>query len=362
MLSYLVLIPFEIYVSATLLAAMLPPDTSPYIADVLAYSLFFIVVVYSSLGGLRGVISTDKVQFAFIITMFVVILLGINTYPQEYTINTPKIVFTLPDGDFYSIGLLAISSFIAAVSTQIYSITNLSMGTNFDLKSQVGLYRWTGLFLFLAYIICVAIGIGTMSIGTTDFASIDILLSHLSKQGGGVNHVIIFLIVFGMVAALLSSADSGMVSIAQTAYDNLFGKDSFSVDGDRKKLLTARLGFVFMLNSLAALPLIVIFKIQPNLVALLLASLSGLTVSAPFIVSGAFNLNKRKTSLITNLGYSTLAIIIIIAVWVTSISAVLNGNTTRGNYVVIIGFCLGLIFCIMDYFYAKKMTLQSETL
>lgn len=343
--TYLILVPFEIYVSSNLIASLLPLDNSDRLPEIIAYSFFFIVVVYSMLGGLRGVIATDKVQLSFLAAMIVFILACAWFFAKNDGFD--KNLQLMPEGRITDVLLLGIVSIATAIATQIYSILNLSMGTNFSLENQQALYKRSGLWLFTALSLFTLTGLATGVLGTSNFGSIDLLFEELSTSKSTLSTIAIFVILLGMMAVLISTIDSGIMAISQTAYDNLFQRDSHS-NRKGKELWVARLIFIFGINSIAAIPLVLIFKNRFDLVGLLLSSIAGLTVSAAFIVSAAINISKYGHSLISNLLVSLLVLTVILSVWGLAIFSAITERPTLGNCAILAGIGLGILFYFID--------------
>lgn len=350
-LTYMILIPFEIYVSSSLFASVLPADQSDDLAIVFAVVLFTVVVLYSATGGLRGVVATDIMQLLVISIMLIIVLGGAYYYAQEAP-STFTIGF-LPNGDLLTISVLAASSFVTAVATQMYNIINITVGSSFDSKNQLKLFRLAGWVLFCAFVLFVVTGLATQGFGESRLAGIDLLLNEISSNGEAFS-LIVFLVVFGMVAVLISTADSGIMAISHMAYENVFNNDSYAEYGGRH-LLIVRLVFIIGLNTLSAIPLILIFKTKPDLVALLLTSISALTVAAPFMVSSALNIARYKQCLIFDRRVSSLVILFILIIWGVSIWRTLSGDNETGNYLILSGILIGLLYFKIDGARSKKM-------
>lgn len=352
-LTYLILIPFEIFVSSNLLSAMTPSESPEEMPRVFAYSLFFIVVFYSALGGLRGVVATDKLQFAIMSAMMLTVVVGAWAL-SDATSNSGSLKL-LPDSEASSVFTLAAVSFITAISTQIYSILNLSMGTNFDTGKQCRVYRNTGYGLFVMLSLFAATGLATSMLGSSSFGSIDLLLLKFSELDGLISTILVFVVVLGMMAVLISTIDSGIIAIAQITHDNIFGLDSFSNEGGRR-LLAVRLIFVAGLNATAAIPLIIIFSKQPNIIGLLLSSVSALTVAAPIIASAAVNISRHGKSIIGRLPIALSVLFLIMAAWLLSMYSTMYGNKELSNYIILTGVLLGLIF----YFFDARLSSRTQ--
>nr|VFK28478.1 MAG: Na+/proline symporter [Candidatus Kentron sp. MB]VFK32870.1 MAG: Na+/proline symporter [Candidatus Kentron sp. MB]VFK75928.1 MAG: Na+/proline symporter [Candidatus Kentron sp. MB] len=350
-LTYLIIIPFEIYVSSSLFASVLPGAQSSDMAIVFATVLFCVVVTYSAIGGLRGIVATDYIQLAFIIVMLLIVLLGaIFLAPKGNLSGKPLGLF--PTGGVFAVLALSVSAFVTAVATQMYNIINLTVGSSFDSADQSRLFRIAGIVLFFALLLFVFTGLATRTFGESDLAGIDLLLNQLSKNGESFSWII-FLVVFGMVAVLISTADSGIMAISHFMYSNIFQNDSRSSEGGRK-LWVVRLFYIVSLNTIAAIPLILIFKSKPDLVPLLLSSVSALTVAAPFLVSSAINVARFQNCLMFDWKVSVGVIVLILMVWGIAIWRVLEHDTNTGTYLIVGGVFFGLLYYFVDCAHTRR--------
>ena len=348
--TYLVLIPLEIYVSANLFSALFVTEDASLMAPVFGATIFTIVIVYSAIGGLRGIVATDVLQFVFMLGLVLIILIGAALFSSDGG-GTP--VSLWPKQNFIAVGLLTISTFVTAVATQFYNVINVTVGNSFDSQEQKVMFLKTGLTLSAVLALLVFTGVYAASLGSSPFGSIDILLSKLGDLSHGYfNLTVIFLVVFGMVAVLISSADSGFIAISHTVYEKVIGKSSRERAGG-SKLLSVRLFYVVAINAAAAIPLIIIFQREPNIISLLVSSISALTVSAPLIASAAYCSSRFQVSIFHRLPAAIAALIVVLITWGMSISSTLSNETDKGHLVVIVGVILAMILACVDYFLSK---------
>lgn len=347
-LTYLVIIPFEIYVSSSLFASVLPAPQTGDVSIVFAVVIFSIVVIYSAIGGLRGIVATDIIQLLFISLMLIIIFVG------AFNIDTDqqggKAIGLWPSGNLLAVLSLAVASFVTAVATQMYNIINLTVSTSFNSEKQQKLFGMAGKILPVALVLFVLTGLVTSGLGTSNLAGIDLLLGKLPVNNEAYL-VVVLLVVFGMVAVLISTADSGIMAISQMIYENVWNGDSHSEDGGIK-LWFVRIVFVILPNAVAVIFLVLLFKHETSLISYLLASISALTVAAPFIVSSALNMARHGYCLIIDRRISISIIILVTLVWIISIWRVFSkGGETNddiGNYLILGGVILGLIYFLID--------------
>jgi Na+/proline symporter len=349
-LTYLVLIPVEIYVSSNLFASIFASENTELMAPLFGITIFSIVIIYSALGGLRGVVATDLVQLGFMGTMIIMVLIG-AFYFSDASDGNP--ISLLPNTDSKSLILLAASTFLTAVATQFYNVINVTVGSSFNFQEQNALFRRTGFILLTILVFLVAVGAFASNMGQSDFGGIDILLSKLGAVEGGIGYMLVFFIVFGMVAVLISSADSGFVAISHTVYEKIAGNSSRnSVNG--RSLLKVRLLYVVALNTIAGAPLFYIFQFKPNIISILVSAISSLTISAPLIASAAFCTSKFGSSLLHKVTVSVPIIAAVLFAWVLSIWATVCNSTDMGHLVVVIGVGIGLTFFALDYQWSRR--------
>lgn len=298
---------------------------------------------------MRGIVSTDLIQLGFIAIMLIIVFLG--SYYIDTSYNNSGIGLW-PSGNILSIVVLAAVTFVTAVATQMYNIINLTVGASFNSDSQLKLYKIVSKVLFFALVLFVFIGLATKGLGQSNLAGIDILLNKISANGESFS-LIVFLVVFGMVAVLISTADSGIMAISHLTYENLLNNNSMSDEGGRK-LLFVRFVYVIIINTISAIPLFLLFKCEPELVPYLLASISALTVAAPFFVSSAVNIAKNKRCLLKDWRISSLIITLVLSVWVIAIWRALVKDNQTGNYLILCGVIIGVIYYKLDSLKSKS--------
>lgn len=196
------------------------------------------------------------------------------------------------------------------------------------------------------------IGILAAPLGQSDFGNIDLLLGELGAVGGIVGMGLVFLVVFGLVAVLISTADSGFIAVAHIAYEKLAGHSSHAT-GSAEDLRKVRWWYVVGLNAVAALPLLMIFQFQPRLIALLVSAITPLTVAAPLIASAAYCTARYGQSLLHRGAVASVLIMAIIAAWGLALGATVLGSTRVGHLVVVLGVVFGLVFFLVDARWAR---------
>jgi Na+/proline symporter len=349
-LAYLVLIPLEIYVSSTLFASIFASENTELMAPLFGITIFAVVIAYSALGGLRGVVATDFVQLGFMGIMILIVLSGAAYFSD---VGGDVSISLLPSVDTVSLILVVASTFLTAVATQFYNVINITVGNSFNSNDQRGLFKRTGIILFCVMLVLVAVGAFASNIGQSNFGSIDILLGKLGAIEGDAGSLLVFFIVFGMVAVLISSADSGFVAISHTVYEKIRGNSTRNNESGNA-LIKVRMFYVVALNAFAAIPLIYLFQIKPNIISVIVTAISPLTISAPLIASAALCSSKFGRSLLHKATVSLPVIAAVIYAWYQSIQATLNKSANDGYLVVIVGVISSLVFFAFDYFWSGR--------
>jgi len=351
-LTFIIILPFEIYVSSNLLASLLAPEDSAGMSIVFATVIFVLTLLYSMLGGLRGVVATDYIQIGFIILMLLALFIvsifpGLFLNSLEVMPGQTKSIGFFPDGEPGAILFLVIISFITAVSTQVYNIVNLSVSTSYTGSQQSSLFSKVGLGLSLSLFVFAAVGFSTNALPSSDFGGIDHLLREVGSGDGLTSKAIVFAIVFGMVAVLISSADSFIVSVSQMFYGNLLKKDTYSSEGG-KELWWVRFAWLGGVNLVSVIPLLIIFDKTPDVVGLLLTSISALTVTAPVLLSAVVNKNKFGSTLLENVYITVFVMVFICIVWVAAIADLLYLSRVNYNYIIFSGVVLSGVFYLIE--------------
>lgn len=355
-LTFLFILAFELYVSSTLLGGFMTGGGQADFGVVIAVVIFVSALAYSSIGGLRGVVLTDILQGAFIVLMTMVVLLAAiwpTMFGMQDVSAASSRVGLLPAGDPVDIAALGAASLITAVTTQFYNIVNLSVGSNYDGAKQSKLFFWAGIGLFAIYTVVVFVGIALPQGSSSQLSGVDLFFEAIGRSESTVALVLGVFIVIGMVAVLLSSADSFIVSITQIAHDNIGGGDSFENSTSRIAVWKQRV-LVLVLNVAAVIPLIWIFSVKPDVVSLLLSSIFALTVLTPIYLAGMYCRDRFKSSILDSRIVVTIVASLVAVTWAVSIWDTMLEEGELASYITILSVVAAVLVGVLDIVKSSK--------
>ncbi len=271
----------------------------------------FIIIAYTAIAGLSGVIITDTIQFvAIVIMIFLIFIPGIlsdtehfnrlNELPAEMLNGTQLgIVFLVGTPIFLSWSVLARMDIWQRVLAAKDSRT----------AKKVSL--WSGLGMLPFYIIFPMVGMAVRLVTDTEISpdqTAGVAYLFIDRHSSG--FIMAFAIV-GLLSALMSSGDSFLNIISISAVKDFVGWGSKKLVSPAKAHLMIRVATVIF--GVTALFMAMVF---PNIVDLMVVGISTITIFAPItlfalIKKNAFNY--RKTVIISLL--SAFIINLVLFVW-----------------------------------------------
>ncbi len=236
-----------------------------------------IIIVYTAIAGLSGVIITDSIQFIAIVIMIIVIFIpGILT-DTEFLSRMDELPDRFLTGTFYGpvflIGLFIFLSWSVLVRMDVWQRLLAAK----DEKTARRVSFWSGMGMLPFYIIFPLVGM-TMKI-VLDFdldshQSADVAYLFIDRHSSG--FVMAFAVV-GLLSALMSSGDSFLNIIAISAVKDFVGWGKKKGEVTREKahrmirIMTIIFGIIALFISL----------VFPNIVDLMVVGISTITIFAP---------------------------------------------------------------------------------
>lgn len=211
----------EIVIGSSILASMVP---NMHNAQVIFFSVISIVVIsYVVIGGLRTVIKTDFWQVIStsvgVCVLFLFILLFM---PSEE--GASGFIYA-PEVNFSSLLAFVVSVFTVQFFGPLCQLQNWQrIAGSSDRKAALKGHLWgtlLGTALWSLMIICALLLYPRLN-GQVDFNSIFSSMKQSGVLGGYVFYPLLFL---GLVAALISTADSAMVGIFLNIYETIWRKN-----------------------------------------------------------------------------------------------------------------------------------------
>ena len=277
----------------------------PAIYAVLASSS--IVIIYSTLGGIKAVTFTDIVQSAaFGIIIPIIALLIWKTIDSqsisENLVDNPLFdlsrVFDFNNPKFSSTALLFLFLLIPSLDPALYQRITMSK----DVNQASGAFYLSGIFITLCTASLMAIGVLLIAAGKTDLIlNQDNVISFISDSYLGIGFKGLFLI--GITAMIMSTADSYINSASVLIAHDLFGSLKITMS-EKQRLFSVRCIAFFI--GVGALLISLYFQ---NLLGLMLVSYSFyMPVVSVIMLSAIFGFRSNSTSALIGMtaGFATV--------------------------------------------------------
>ena len=247
-LGFLSALAVELTVGSTFLADLVPAVPSIVVIAVLAFT----ALTYTSLGGFRAVIVTDRIQMKAIwlligclVAFYIYHFSTNNGWDVKFSRVQPETwTFTWREG---LLGFLA-GVFVINVPTFVSDMSSWQRiaGCETDKTVSSGMTRsvvgaavtWT-LFILLA---CLAPAIITPTQGINPLIQV---LQAIAKAGGIIAAVLVFGSVLGLYGAMLSTASTQLIAASHAIHIDIIRRvwpvSDLSGDGDTRELAISRL-------------------------------------------------------------------------------------------------------------------------
>ncbi len=321
----------ELTVGSKFFSALIPDIPAWIIVVVLSLAAF----LYTSVGGFRAVIVTDRMQMISI-WLLLISLPGFYLY---YVLTHGGIaagIERIPDGIFdfsYKPGLVAFLLGILAINVPSF-ISDMSVwqriaGAHEDktvsgglLASIISVIATWSVFALLA---CCVFMIITPAEGVNPLLT---LLKTISYSGGWVGRVTLFITVMGLYGAMLSTASTLLIAVSHTLYVDVFthfGKFSLKEKLDStRELHYSRL--ILIVTALLSIALVQLLSQAGFSIADLVFAVYGAQLGLCPLVISALVMDKKRLSCLSL--WATAAITLgFITGWGSALLGRLNNDT-----------------------------------
>ncbi len=311
-----------------------------------------IVIGYTAIAGLSGVIITDMIQFGVIIIMIALIFIPGIWIDTEGFERIGELPIEMLNGTFYGVAfLVALPLFLApSVMVRMDIWQRMLAARNPKTARKVSLISGLGMLPF--YVIFPLVGIAVRIALTTDAEPRDITYLFLEKHS--TPFILAFAIV-GLLSALMSSGDSFLNIISISAIKDFVGwKKNNNATGDHRDHKNIRItsivfGLIAMLMSL----------VFPKIVDLMVVGLGTIVI---FVPATLLALNKKFVSRYNRVAFWSILLGFLVN---TSffILGVISPETFEPKSSFIPGFLTALAVMLGGLFVInrKKITVNNET-
>ncbi len=262
LLSFLIILFVELYIGSTIVTYFIKPYY-PAISGVVGFALVSLLVIgYVRIGGLRGVMNTDKWQLTLLIGS--VVALGLFSVLATSSQEAPESVLAISSSEAAEAapGFFHVEVGLAESLLFCFWILTLNLTLPFSQLSswqrlasaETGTKAWDGFkqhrkHLLFVWIIPVLALIFLMTKGFS-FTNLTEFFDALKGQGGISDGVLYPLIVLGFGSALFSTADTALIALGTALADkNTFRTKLEGLPGNQLR----RVFSVFALVALALL-------------------------------------------------------------------------------------------------------------
>lgn len=242
-----------------------------------------IVVVYTAIAGLSGVILTDMVQFGAIVVMIVLVFIPGIIDDTEVFGRLAELPSNMLNGTYYGwIFLLALPVFLSWSVLVRMDIWQRILAAK-DQRTARRVSLWSGLGMLPFYIVFPLVGMTIRVVSQEALDPKDVAYVFIDRHSGG---LLFGFAMVGLLSALMSSGDSFLNIISISAVKDLVGwktKTSSKKLGEGVLIRLATLVF-----GVIALGMALVF---PYIVDLMVVGISTITIFAPITL---FSLVKKE--------------------------------------------------------------------
>jgi len=245
-----------------------------------------IVIFYTAVAGMSGVIITDLIQFIAILIMIVLIFIPGICEDTVYLSRLKELPSNMLNGTYYGyvfiIGLLVFLSWSVLVRLDIWQRILAAKDKRTARKTML----LTGLGMLPFYIIFPLVGMAVRLTFTGVESPKDVAFHFINAHSSG---FVFGFAIIGMLSALMSTGDSFLNIISISAVKDFRIKNkSVNLEKQSKKIR-----IVTVLFGTLALAIALIF---PHIVDLLVVGLSTITLFVPVTLFALINKNAGKYS------------------------------------------------------------------
>lgn len=335
---FILVLAFEAYVAGNLLTALVAPAGGAYAPVAVSFALLAVAMTCAVAGGWQAVLDTDKIQFAAV-SVVIVVLLGTALAGGEPS-SAPAQRPPLGLQAWLTIGVLS----LFGVATQFYSPVNWGIVSHLKRRQQVATFLvGGGLGTLLLAMITVCGVVVALNPGSTPLQTLLERLHASWDSPGPWGYLAGFVVVVGGVSMVLSTADSAILKLVMLAYDNILGRDSKTVTRDSGELKWIRACVVGAFLA-AFLPLAILWIAKPQIIFVLVAMVTGLNVLAPLAVAVPVLNRVRGAHLLRRWVFLAISFLVCFSSGLALYFA-FRGMNDRVTWISLSGLFVSIIFC-----------------
>ncbi len=289
-LTYFFSLCYEIFVSANLLQKAIFPAAGLLGEISITFLLMAFVLTYVITGGYRTVQRTDFMQvWLGFIFMFILAYLLLKAPSLPAATKSPWTPTRARD--WLGFATLMLTPFTA----QIYGILNHSMASHQEKRAdQQNLFYWACFPIFCVYYVSASVALHYNHSKGDAYAALTGWLSGTVHVAGWLSSSwALALAAVAMGAMIMSTVDTLTITVAQNAFEGIFGGDSKSDNQDAMELKRIRIAMLLIFPA-AFLTLAWLWWTRPPALNLLFAVASPCEALAPLVVCMTYLASRDK--------------------------------------------------------------------
>jgi Na+/proline symporter len=328
---FCLLLAYEIFVSSQIMAAAIFKTTDVSLQISLSLIIGAIALLYTIIGGYRGVIRSDSLQFIFIIVCTVAIFYYVG---EDRQISLTKNFISQIKINDLTIIVNCLMAFLFAFLTQFYSLINMGAISHYEeIDKQKNLLKTSGILttLFLTIIVVMGITFPVSNNGNPDF------VQFLASKN---NNVFSILLICGFSSIVFSTIDTLILTITMFYYDNILKMNSKEVNSLNLKSIKIKVTSFFII----VLIILGLFNyIRPNIFYLLIGIGGGVSIFATMILSAGYLIIKNKRFNFTNTHVNIYFCLFVLA-YLCNLIAFVTNNVFWASYNALAFLFVAIIF------------------
>ena len=282
---------FEIFASSSIIATVIFNNPDVALQVKISIVITLIALVYTTLGGMKGVVRTDILQLIFIVFSFIGLLYFLLKQDGTTIKESLTSIVKLSSPEIW-VGVITAS--ILAIATQFYSLINMGIVTHLETAKRGKLLKWGGSLSAFAFIL-----IFIISALNHNSPNSNPLVNFLTTLSVEKSKTLAFFLIVGFASIVFSTIDTVMITIGMFSYDNIENKNSKLNDTNYNEVNKIRLRNLLFFAVL--LLLLGFFNFyHPDIFYLLLGLGSPVAILAPMIYLAGMLSRKNQLGKLSN--------------------------------------------------------------
>ncbi|MHC5061807.1 MAG: sodium:solute symporter family transporter, partial [Planctomycetota bacterium] len=356
-LGFLFAFAVELTVGSKFFAALVPGVPAWLVVVVLSVVAF----VYTSLGGFRAVIVTDRVQMISIWLLLIALpafylyyIFAQGGWAENFAkIPAGILDFSYKEGIWaFVLGIFAINvpAFISDMSIwqRIAATQKNRTVTGGLVRSVLSSATTWGLFVLLA---CFAFMIVTPTSGVNPLISV---VKVIGGTGGGLAGLVLFFVTLGLYGAMLSTASTQLIAVSHTLYEDVFSrirKQTLKDRLDSKKELRISRSILITAAVISTLLVQLLSSAGFSIADLVFAIYGAQLGLCPLVIS-CLLLDRKRIERVSNWAASAVGAGFVTG-WSTAIYGRFTGNTSLVFLAPVCSLMLSAIILCAGFLFGK---------